>query len=256
MCNFGGEIKEPLGRVRYIRLCPVGTGTGWRIVFETPQGLATLILVPDQHIAAPAAAQAKDALGDKWQPLSDLWRTKQLQYTWLRGLMERHADFWQVTGDALDYAMASLKLDDAALRERLMGLYLRLHTYPEVKETLSRLKAGGMKLAILSNGAPSMLAAAAENSGIANFLDAIISVEELGIFKPHPSVYRLAASRLRHAPSEMCFLSSNAWDAHAAKACGYRVLWCNRFGQAPERIPEAPDAEITTLSALPEIVGP
>ena len=224
MRNFGGEIKEPLGRVRYIRLCPVGTGTGWRIVFETPQGLATLILVPDQHIAAPAAAQAKDALGDKWQPLSDLWRTKQLQYTWLRGLMERHADFWQVTGDALDYAMASLKLDDAALRERLMGLYLRLHTYPEVKETLSRLKAGGMKLAILSNGAPSMLAA--------------------------------AASRLRHAPSEMCFLSSNAWDAHAAKACGYRVLWCNRFGQAPERIPEAPDAEITTLSALPEIVGP
>src|SRR3972149_2176737 len=122
-----------------------------------------------------AAAQAKEALGDKWQPLAELWRTKQLQYTWLRALMGRHADFWQVTGDALDYAMASLKLDDARLRERLMGLYLRLEAYPDVKDTLSRLKAAGMKLAILSNGEPKMLAAAAENSGISGLLDAILS---------------------------------------------------------------------------------
>lgn len=202
-----------------------------------------------------AAAQAKDALGEKWQPLADLWRTKQLQYTWLRGLMGRHADFWQVTGDALDYAMASLKLGDSALRDRLMGLYLRLHAYPEVKDTLKRLKAGGLKLAILSNGTPKMLAAAAENSGIADLLDAILSVEEVRVFKPHPSVYRLPADRFAFSPGEMCFLSSNAWDAHAAKANGFRVVWCNRFGQAPERIPELPDGEINTLAALPEIVG-
>jgi len=202
-----------------------------------------------------AAAQARDALGDAWQPLADSWRTKQLQYTWLRGLMGRHADFWQVTQDALDYAMESHKLDDAALRERLMGLYLRLHAYPEVKHTLTRLKAKGMKLAILSNGAPKMLASAAENSGIAALLDAVLSVEDVGVFKPHPSVYRLPGERFKLTQGQMCFLSSNAWDAHAAKACGFRVLWCNRFGQAPERIPEAPDGEIATLSGLPDLVS-
>ncbi|MBI4291027.1 MAG: haloacid dehalogenase type II [Betaproteobacteria bacterium] len=201
-----------------------------------------------------AAAQAKDELGEKWQPLADLWRTKQLQYTWLRGLMGRHVNFWQVTGDALDYAMASLKFDDPALRGRLMDLYLRLRAYPEVKETLSRLKSAGMKLAILSNGEPRMLASAAENSGIAEMLDAILSVEAVKVFKPHPSVYRLPQERFKLAPEAMCFLSSNAWDAHAAKAFGYRVLWCNRFAQAPERIPEPPDGVIETLAALPEIV--
>ena len=202
-----------------------------------------------------AAAQEKEALGERWQPLAELWRAKQLQYTWLRGLMGRHVDFWQVTGDALDYAMASLKLEDAALRERLMDLYLRLEAYPEVKGTLSRLKAAGMKLAILSNGEPKMLAAAAENSGISGLLDAILSVEEVGVFKPHPSVYRMPAQRFGLAAGEMCFLSSNGWDAHAAKANGFRVLWCNRFGQAPERIPERPDGEIGTLAELPEIVS-
>lgn len=202
-----------------------------------------------------AAAQSKDALGERWQPLADLWRAKQLQYTWLRGLMGRHADFWQVTGEALDYALASMKIEDPLVRDRLMNLYLRLDAYPEVRDTLARLKAGGMKLAILSNGAPKMLAAAAENSGITGLLDAILSVEEVGIFKPHPSVYRLPAERFALSPGDMCFLSSNAWDAHAAKVCGFRVLWCNRFGQAPERIPDLPDGEISTLSDLPEIVG-
>jgi 2-haloacid dehalogenase len=202
-----------------------------------------------------AAAQARDELGERWQPLADLWRAKQLQYTWLRGLMGRHADFWQVTGDALDYAMSSLKFDNQPLRERLMDLYLRLSAYPEVKDTLSRLRAAGMKLAILSNGEPRMLAAAARNSGIADILDAILSVEAVRVFKPHPSVYRLPVEQFGLASEAMCFLSSNAWDAHAAKAFGYRVLWCNRFAQAPERIPELPDGEIATLAELPEIVG-
>ena len=204
---------------------------------------------------ASAAAQEREVLGERWQPLAELWRAKQLQYTWLRGLMGRHADFWQVTGDALDFAMASLKLDDAPLRERLMELYLRLLAYPEVKNTLSRLKAGGMKLAILSNGEPKMLAAAAANSGISGLLDAILSVEEVGVFKPHPKVYRLPVDRFGLPAAEMCFLSSNGWDAYAAKANGYRVLWCNRFAQAPERMPERPDGEIGTLAELPEILG-
>ncbi len=202
-----------------------------------------------------AAAQAKDALGEKWQALAETWRAKQLQYTWLRSLMGRHADFWQVTGDALDFAMTSFDIDDSSLRERLMALYLRLEAYPEVKPTLTRLKAAGMKLAILSNGSPQMLSSAVENSGLTSILDAVLSVEEVGIFKPHPSVYRLAVDKLAVFSGQICFVSSNAWDAHAAKAFGFHVLWCNRFHQAPERIPERPDAEIETLAALPEIVG-
>ncbi len=202
-----------------------------------------------------AAAQAKDALGERWQALADTWRTKQLQYTWLRALMKRHADFWQVTGDALDFAMASLNINDPSLRDRLMGLYLRLDAYPEVKATLSCLKAGGMKLAILSNGSPKMLASAVENSGISSLLDAVLSVEQVGIFKPHPSVYHLAVDQFAVSAEQICFLSSNAWDAYAAKAFGFHVVWCNRFRQAPERIPERPDGEIDTLAALPEILG-
>lgn len=202
-----------------------------------------------------AAAQAKDALGAKWQPLAELWRAKQLQYSWLRSLAGRHADFWQVTGDALDFAMASLALDDPALRERLMRLYLGLSAYPEVGETLTRLKAAGLKLAILSNGSPKMLSAAVETAGIAKFLDAVLSVEEVGIYKPHPSVYQSAVDRIGAKADKICFVSSNGWDAFSAKAFGLRVVWCNRFGQTAERIPERPDAEISTLAALPEIVG-
>ncbi|MBU0751493.1 MAG: haloacid dehalogenase type II [Gammaproteobacteria bacterium] len=198
---------------------------------------------------------AADMLGDRWQALSDLWRSKQLQYTWLRGLAGHHADFWQVTGDALDYAMASLSIDDPALRERLMQLYLSIAAYPEVPAMLSTLKARGLKLAILSNGSPAMLAAAVANSGIDTHFDAVISVEEVRVFKPHPDVYALAPQRLGVPKEGICFLSSNGWDAFSAKAFGFKVLWCNRFGQAPERIPAMPDGEIADLSVLPERIG-
>jgi 2-haloacid dehalogenase len=201
-----------------------------------------------------AAREAQDALGERWQPLAELWRAKQLQYTWLRGLGGRHSDFWQVTGDALEFAMATFHLADPALRERLMNLYLSLSAYPEVADTLQRLKAGGLKLAILSNGTPAMLAAAAANAGIANQFDAILSVEEVQVYKPHPSVYALACQRLAVPAERICFLSSNGWDAYSAKAFGFHVLWCNRANQPPERIPETPDAQITTLAELPKIV--
>lgn len=201
-----------------------------------------------------AAGAARDELGDDWQRLSDLWRLKQLQYTWLRGLAQHHADFWQVTGDALDFALATLKIKRPGLRERLMNLYLQLRTYPEVPAMLRELKSRGMKLAILSNGSPSMLAAVVGNSGLEGVFDAVLSVEEVGVYKPHPSVYGLAAQRLALAPARICFLSSNGWDAYSAKAFGFQVLWCNRFGQAPERIPATPNDEIADLSVLPALV--
>jgi 2-haloacid dehalogenase len=201
-----------------------------------------------------AARDAKEWLGDKWQPLAELWRAKQLQYTWLRSLTGQHADFWQVTGDALDFALSTLQIADPVLRSRLMDLYMVLGAYPEVRDTLKRLKAGGMKLAILSNGSPAMLAAAAANADLAELLDAVLSVEEVKVYKPHPSVYGLVCGRLNVAAARVCFISSNGWDAYSAKAFGFRTLWCNRLGQAPERIPETPDAQIATLAELPDFV--
>lgn len=198
------------------------------------------------------ARGAQDELGASWQALSDLWRTKQLQYTWLRGLSGKHADFWQVTGDALDFAMTSIGIADNGLRDRLMDLYLRISAYPEVKETLCRLKASGVKLAILSNGTPAMLSSAVDNANLGGLFDAVLSVEEVGVFKPHSSVYQLAVDRLAVAPKQICFISSNGWDAFSAKAFGFHVLWCNRFAQVPERIPDVPDGEILDLSELPD----
>lgn len=193
---------------------------------------------------------ARDALGESWQATSDLWRSKQLQYTWLRGLAGHHVDFWQVTGDALDFALATLKLEQRGLRERLMSLYLSIDAYPEVPATLRKLKDAGLKTAILSNGSPAMLNAAVNNAKLGDTLDAVLSVESVGVFKPHPGVYGLATKHFAVSPEKICFLSSNGWDAFSAKAFGFRVLWCNRFGQIAERIPEMPDGEIHDLSEL------
>jgi 2-haloacid dehalogenase len=136
-----------------------------------------------------------------------------------------------------------------------MQLYLRLGTFPEVPAMLRELKQRGIKLAILSNGSPPMLAALTRNLGLEHVFDAVLSVEEVGVFKPHPSVYGLAAQRLDLAPERICFLSSNGWDAFSAKAFGFRVLWCNRYGQPPERIPATPDGEISDLAALPGLLA-
>lgn len=202
-----------------------------------------------------AAARCRDDLGSKADALSDIWRQKQLQYTWLRSLMGTHADFWQVTGDALGFAMAAVGLDDPAMHRRLMDLYLQLDAYPEVPAMLRRLKHGGFVTAILSNGAPAMLEAAVESARLGDALDDVLSVEDVGIFKPDPKVYQLAADRLDVAPHEICFQSSNAWDAYAASHFGFRVVWVNRFNQPPERIPGAPDRQIGDLSPLPQLVG-
>ncbi len=204
---------------------------------------------------ASAAAGCRDLLGDQAERLTALWRDKQLQYTWLRAVQNRHADFWQVTGDALDYALEALDLADGALRERLMNLYLTLAAFPEVPEVLRRLKMAGLATAILSNGSPAMLRAAVAGAGIGGLLDDVLSVEAVGVYKPHPKVYQLAVDRLGAAAGTILFVSSNAWDAYAASAFGMRVAWCNRYAQRRERLPGHPDREIRTLAELPAILG-
>ena len=202
-----------------------------------------------------AAARCRDAIGDKAAPLAALWRDKQVQYTWLRTLMGRHADFWQVTGEALDFALDTLRMSKPGLHERLMECYLTLDCFPEVPEMLKRLKSSGMKTAILSNGSPKMLAAAVEGSKLAPHLDAVISVEDVGVYKVHPKVYQRAVDRLGVKPNEISFQSSNAWDAHAASDFGFKVVWCNRYGQRPERLPGKPDFEVKSLAELPALLG-
>jgi len=202
-----------------------------------------------------AAKHCRDMLGDAADPLTALWRDKQLQYTWLRAVQGRHADFWQVTGDALDFALETLALERPGLRGRLMQLYLALDPFPEVADVLTRLKRAGMRTAILSNGSPSMLAPLVKAAKFEPLLDAVLSVEEAGVYKPHPKVYQLALERLGIPAGAISFQSSNAWDAYAASAFGMQVVWCNRYGQRPERLPGAPDRMVTSLSELPELVG-
>lgn len=202
-----------------------------------------------------APERCRDALGDKTDRLSVEWRTKQLQYTWLRSMMGRYAPFWTVTGDALDYAMDTLGIDDPALRDRLMALYKTLDAFPEVTGVLTDLKNAGLKLAILSNGSPDMLEAAASHTGCDRILDASISVDELGVYKPDPRVYQLAVDRLGIPREEIAFQSSNAWDAAGAAAFGFQVVWINRYGQRRERLPAEPDREIDSLRNLPGVLG-
>jgi 2-haloacid dehalogenase len=204
---------------------------------------------------ASAARRCRDVLGEKLAPLTALWRDKQLQYTWLRALQDKHADFWQVTGDALDFTMETLDIHDRPLRDRLMGLYLELEAFPEVAGTLARLKAAGLRTAILSNGSPRMLRAAVAGANIGHQLDEVLSVEEVGVYKPHPKVYQLAVDRLGIAPAAISFQSSNAWDAYAASVFGMRVVWCNRYGQQPERLPGKPHREAKSLAELPALLG-
>jgi 2-haloacid dehalogenase len=201
-----------------------------------------------------AALRCAEELAGMAPRLSTLWRDKQLQYTWLRAVQGRHADFWQVTGDALDFAMESLGLAEPVLRERLMHLYLTLDAYPDVPEVLRQLRGAGLATEILSNGSPAMLAAAIAHAGLGDLLDHVLSVEETGVYKPHARVYQLAVDRLAIPPQEITFISSNGWDAWAGSAFGMRAVWCNRQSQTRERLPGAPDREIRVLFELPPIV--
>jgi 2-haloacid dehalogenase len=203
---------------------------------------------------ASAAARSPDVPEEKRAALTALWRDKQLQDTWLRSLQGRYADFRQVTADALDFALESLDLDAPGLAERLMALYLTLDPFPEVPAVLVELRRRGFKTAILSNGAPAMLETLVARAGLGDAFDAVLSVDAVGVFKTHPSVYQHALDALGLPAEAIAFQSSNAWDAYAASDFGMRVVWCNRYGQRRERLPGAPDFEVRTLAELPGLL--
>ncbi|MBY6048527.1 haloacid dehalogenase type II [Vannielia litorea] len=202
-----------------------------------------------------AAEPGREALAACWQALAETWRGKQLGYSWLRAITGAHCDFWQVTGEALDYAMAEQKLADPELRERLMALYFELSAYAEVPEMLAELKAGGFATAILSNGSPEMLMGAVTSAGIGGVLDAVISVEDVGVFKPDRRVYDLVGTTLKVEPAEVLFVSSNGWDAAAAAGYGFQTAWVNRAGLPMDRLPWRPAHELTDLTPIPDLAG-
>ena len=206
--------------------------------------------------AREAAAQpGQGALARAWPGLSADWRAKQLAYSWLRAVAGRHVDFWQVTQDALDWAMAAQGLDDPALRARLLDLYLHLAAFPEVPAMLSRLKADGCATAILSNGSPAMLAGAVGSAGIGDWLDAVLSVESVGVFKPHALVYALVTDRFACAPDQVLFVSSNGWDAAFAAEFGFATAWVNRAGEPLDRLPGTPAHILTDLTGIPDLAA-
>jgi 2-haloacid dehalogenase len=201
-----------------------------------------------------AVARHAAAIGPGADAMSRSWRLKQLEYSWIRSLMGRHTDFWEITGDALDYAMRSADIADANLREQLMQAYLRLDAYPEVPNVLRRLRSAGIRTAILSNGSPAMLDAAIGTAGLGELLDATLSIEAVGIYKPDPRVYQLAVDTLGVAASEISFQSSNVWDAAGAASFGFQVVWINRTRQPAEYGWILKAREIRTLDPLPDIV--
>lgn len=198
-----------------------------------------------------AAARAADLPPDLWPQLSADWRRKQLEYTWLRSVAGAHVDFWQVTQDGLDWAMAAAGLDDAALRARLLALYRRLAPFPEVPGVLDALRAQAMPLAILSNGSADMLADAVASAGLSGVFEAVLSVDDVGIFKPAAAVYDLVGARFGLPPAEVLFISSNGWDICSGAAYGFRTLWVNRAGLPMDRLHGRPDAQLRDLGGLP-----
>ena len=201
-----------------------------------------------------AAEPGRDALADVWPRLAEAWRLKQLQYTWLRAVADAHTDFWAVTQDGLDWAMEAVGLaGEAELRERLLQLYWELSAYPEVPEMLAALKAQGRNTAILSNGSPAMLQGAMRSAGIEDVLDDCLSVESVGIFKPHRSVYDLVGARFGCAADEVLFVSSNGWDAAAATGYGFTTAWVNRAGDPVDRLPWRPAHLLTDLTGIPDL---
>ncbi|WP_170761544.1 haloacid dehalogenase type II [Ruegeria lacuscaerulensis] len=203
-----------------------------------------------------AAEPGFEALQHKWPDLAKHWRLKQLQYTWLRAITDAHTDFWDVTQDGLDWALEATGLQgDATLRQRLLDLYWELQAYAEVPEMLAALKAGGLQTAILSNGSPPMLDGAVQSAGIGAVLDDVLSVETVGVFKPHPYVYDLVQQRFGCPRDEVLFVSSNGWDAAGASGYGFVSAWVNRAGEPMDRLPWKPAHVLSDLTTIPQMAG-
>jgi len=196
-----------------------------------------------------AAEKCKGKIGDKWEGFANFWRTTQLEYTWLRSLMKRHKDFWQITEDSLDKSMKSFKID-SSMKNELLNLYKVLSPYPEVKEVLKKLKVKEYKLAILSNGTPALLSELVKSNNLENIFDDLFSVEEVRIYKPDSKVYDLPIKKYQIKPDEVAFLSANTWDVSGGGNYGYNAIWVNRNNNIFDKLDYEPKNEIKNLKQL------
>jgi 2-haloacid dehalogenase len=202
-----------------------------------------------------AVARHRAAIGPEADRLAEMWRSKQIQYTWLRNSMGAYAPFWQVTGEALDHCLAACAIKDPGVRDKLMKAYLALDPFPEVPAMLERLARGGVRRAILSNGNPEMLDPMVKASGLADRFEAVLSVDAAKVFKVDPRTYRLVEARTGVPPSKVCFLSSNCWDAHGAAQFGFKVVWVNRAGAPDDNLPGTIVGQVKDLSGLAGLLG-
>ena len=200
-----------------------------------------------------AAEKCKEKIGNRWEVFANYWRTTQLEYTWLRSLMKRHKDFWQVTEDSLEKSMNVFKIDKA-MKNELLNLYKALNTFPEVKDVLNKLKEKNYKLAILSNGTPSLLKELVKSNDLDNIFDDIFSVEEAGIFKPDSKVYDLPINKYNIEKNEVLFLSANTWDVSGAGNYGYNTVWVNRNNNIFDKLDFEPNQQISNLSELLDLI--
>jgi len=203
---------------------------------------------------ASVVAGHRSKLGGRADLVNNLWRVKQLEYTWLRSLMGQYATFWQVSREALDYAFTSAGLENGDLKEDLMQSYLQVSPYTDVIPTLSHLKQAGIPRVILSNGSPEMLQSAAENAKIIDLLDGLLSADSVQVFKPSRAVYQLAVDHFGLPAGEIVFCSSNSWDVAGAASFGLRVVWVNRSNQQSENLPAQPEVQVSSLDALPNLL--
>ena len=200
-----------------------------------------------------AAEKCKDKIGDKWEPFANFWRTTQLEYTWLRSLMGRHKDFWQVTEDSLDKSMKAFNID-SSMKNELLNLYKILSPYKEVSETLKVLKEKKFKLAILSNGTPSLLNELVKSNNLNNLFDDIFSIEEVGVYKPDSKVYDIPVKKYKIKKDEIAFLSANTWDVSGGGNYGFNSIWVNRNNSIFDNLDYKPQNEIKNLSELTKLI--
>ena len=200
-----------------------------------------------------AAEKCKDKIGNKWEGFANCWRTTQLEYTWLRSLMNRHKDFWQVTEDSLDKSMKAFKID-LSMKNELLNLYKKLSTFPEVKEVLNDLKKKNYKISILSNGTPALLNELVFSNNLDNVFDDIFSIEEVGIYKPDSKVYNLPIKKYQIKKDEVAFLSANTWDVSGGGNFGYNSIWVNRNKNIFDNLDYKPKNEVENLTQLLDIV--
>ncbi len=200
-----------------------------------------------------AAEKCKDKIGDKWEGFANFWRTTQLEYTWLRSLMKRHKDFWQITEDSLDKSMKTYKIDPT-MKNDLLNLYKSLSPYEEVDEVLIKLKEKNFKLAILSNGTPSLLNELVKSNNLENVFDDLFSIEQVGIYKPDSKVYDMPINKYQIEKNEVYFLSSNTWDVSGGGNYGYNSIWVNRNNNIFDKLDYSPKHQIKQLGELLDIL--